>query len=116
MMSWRVGSFGGSAGSAKLIPPAAPASKPTQVGRVTQLKAWGGPKFKAADKTLAPIADKTRAVHSTKRGRGERATAQARHSGASMPAATVRASMGCYTTPEEVAVLVETVEEIAGSR
>lgn len=32
------------------------------------------------------------------------------------PQGTVRASMGCYTTPEEVAMLVETVEEIAGSR
>src|SRR5690606_11035533 len=61
---------------------------------LTQLNAWGGPKFRAADRTLAPIADKTSAVHITSRGRGERATAQARHSGASMPAATVRASMG----------------------
>jgi len=32
------------------------------------------------------------------------------------PLGTVRASMGCYTPPEEVAVFVETVEEIAGSR
>jgi cysteine desulfurase/selenocysteine lyase len=31
------------------------------------------------------------------------------------PEGTVRASLGCYTTPGEVAVLVETVEEIAAS-
>ncbi|MCU0632696.1 MAG: cysteine desulfurase [Methanolinea sp.] len=32
------------------------------------------------------------------------------------PAGTVRASMGCYTTPDEVATFVETVREIAGAR
>ncbi len=32
------------------------------------------------------------------------------------PLGTVRASMGCYTTGEEVAMLIETVEEIARSR